>query len=158
MRMGALFTGYLRCNSYFGHIPLPAAKVSCLCPSLRSLGCWFWICLSYWAMFYLGSDTWDRCQLLSWAEPFPHWLQTCSGAAWELSLFQPQDLFLPTSCAWAPFGHGSRQKHQNCALPTTGFSREPNSSAPQSHTTAVLHQPISSSLDFFMHRMCISVQ
>lgn len=42
MRMGTLFTDSSGCNSYFGHIPLPAAKVRCLCLSSSSLGCCFW--------------------------------------------------------------------------------------------------------------------
>lgn len=99
---------------------------------------------------------WDRGQLVSWAEPY--WLQTRSGAVWELSLLQPQALLWHTCChAWAPFEHGSRQKAQNCALLTTGFKGESNSSAAQRHTMALLHQSIPSSLNFFMHRMCTSL-
>lgn len=102
-------------------------------------------------------SAWNRHQVVPWAEPFTYWLQTCSRAVWGLSLLQPQDLFWHTSCCeQAFFGQGSRQKGQNCALPTARFSRESNSSAAQSHTVAVLHQPISSPVDFFMHRMCIS--
>lgn len=143
MRMGALFTCFSCRSSYFGHIPPPTAKVRSLCLSSGSLGCCFWICLSYWPIFVIRS-AWDRHQPCVMAESFTCWLQTCSGAVWELSLLQPQDLLWHMSYhSWVPFGHGSRQKGRNYALPTTGIARESNSSAAQSLTTAVLHQPIS---------------